>query len=95
MMQQATIEDYMATARYEGPVNGADCARLEQQTMRIYSLMSDAEYRTLTEIESATGDPQPSVSAQLRHFRKLRFGGHTVNKRRRGAQWEYQLIVRN
>jgi len=94
-MQQATIEDYLSTARYEGPVNGADCARLEQQTMRIYTLMADCNWRTLSEIEQITGDPSPSISSQLRHFRKLRFGGHTVNKRRRGNQWEYQLIVRN
>jgi len=92
---QLTIEDYLKTARYEGPVNAADCARLEGQTRRIYDLMSDGVFRTLSEIEATTGDPQASVSSQMRHFRKIRFGGHAVNKRRRGNQWEYQLIVRN
>lgn len=40
-----------------------------------------------------TGDPEASISAQLRHLRKHRFGGHDVQKRRRndGAQWEYRL----
>jgi|GEM_PF-4344788 len=33
-MMQSTIEDYIKTARYEGPVNAADCARLEGQTLQ-------------------------------------------------------------
>lgn len=95
-MNQLSIEDYLKTARYEGPVNAADCARLEGQTRKIFELMKDGRFRTLAEIESVTGYPQPSISSQLRHFRKIRFGGHTLNKRRRndGAQWEYQLIER-
>ena len=93
-MTQLSIEDYLKTARYEGPVSARDCERLEGQTRAIYHLMRDAEWRTLDEISMTTGAPEPSVSAQLRHLRKLRFGGHTVNKRRRGNQWEYQLIVR-
>ena len=40
-MMQLSIEDYIKTARYEGPVNAADCARLEGQTLRIYRLMID------------------------------------------------------
>lgn len=93
-MTQLTLEDYLKTARYEGPVTARDCERLEGQTRRIYELMRDASYRTLAEIEGITGDPQASISAQIRHLKKIRFGGHTVNKRRRGNQWEYQLITR-
>lgn len=95
-MNQLSIEDYLKTARYEGPVNAADCSRLEGQTKRIFELMKDGFWRTLAEIEAVTGDPAPSVSSQLRHFRKLRFGGNIVEKRRRnnGAQWEYKLIIR-
>jgi hypothetical protein len=33
-MNQLSIEDYLKTARYEGPVNADDCARLEGQTLR-------------------------------------------------------------
>lgn len=93
MTGQLTIEDYIATARFEGPdLTVADCGRLEGQILRIYRLMVDGGWRTLSEIERATGDPQASVSAQLRHLRKLRFGGHIVDKRRRtDSQWEYQL----
>jgi hypothetical protein len=92
---QLSIEDYLKTARYEGPVNAEDCARLEGQTRKIFDLMKDGCYRTLAEIEMMTGYPQASISAQLRHLRKLRFGGNQVDKRRRdGGQWEYQLISR-
>ena len=94
-MNQFSIEDYIKTARYEGPVNADDCARLEGQTLRIYRLMIDGTWRTLEEIQRATGDPQASISAQLRHLRKPRFGGNIVDKQRRGNQWEYRLQRRD
>ena len=72
-----------------------DRKRLTGQIKRIYALMIDGKYRTLREIESVTNDPQASISAQLRHLRKARFGSHTLNKRRRGERenglFEYQL----
>ncbi|PKN36714.1 MAG: hypothetical protein CVU62_13350 [Deltaproteobacteria bacterium HGW-Deltaproteobacteria-2] len=92
------IEDWLKVARYEGPVDGhKDFDRLQGQTRDIYNLMSDGVYRTLAEIEKVTGYPEASISAQLRHLRKLRFGGHTVKKQRRFEDkglWEYQLIPR-
>lgn len=76
-----------------------DDARLKGQMKRIYDLMKDGKFRTLQEIERETGDPQASCSAQLRHFRKSRFGALTVNKRSRGDRerglFEYQLLVIN
>ena len=73
-----------------------DQARLTGQTLKIYDLMKDGIFRTLEEIKSATGYPEASISAQLRHLRKERFGSHTVNHQRRGDRtsglWEYQLI---
>jgi hypothetical protein len=71
-----------------------DRERLQGQMRRVYRLMADGRWRTLAEIAEATGDPQASVSAQLRHLRKPRFGGHRVDKRRRsGGLWEYRLIL--
>jgi hypothetical protein len=74
-----------------------DQIRLTGQILRVFNLMKDGKFRTLHEIEAATGDPQASISAQLRHLRKDRFGGYQVNKRRRGdpkqGLFEYQLIV--
>jgi len=85
--------------RFNGPdyVEELDQVRLTGQISRIFDLMKDGLWRTLPEIEASTGDGQSSISAQLRHLRKRRFGLHTVDKRRRGEPmsglWEYQLIV--
>lgn len=72
-----------------------DQERLTGQLKRIYALMKDGKYRTLREIEDLTNAPQSSISAQLRHLRKERFGSHTVNKKSRGDRtnglFEYQL----
>ena len=89
----------LSTARFEGPPDNAkDFDRLCNQLERIHALMTDGAWRTLAEIESITGDPQASISAQLRHLRKHRFGAHVVEKRRRevpvgtiGGTWEYQV----
>ena len=74
-----------------------DKARLTGQILRVFNCMKDAQWRTLGEIEEITRDPQASISAQLRHLRKPRFGGYTLNKRRRGDRtqglFEYQLII--
>ncbi len=83
--------------RFDGPAYEPefDQARLTGQILRIQTLMSDGQWRTLGEIEAATGDPQASVSAQLRHLRKARFGAHVVERRHRGDRaaglWEYRL----
>lgn len=73
----------------------ADDARLSGQILRVFHLMRDGKWRTLQEIARSTGDPPASISAQLRHLRKKRFGSHTVNKRSRGTRdrglYEYQL----
>jgi Fic family protein len=75
-----------------------DDQRLSGQLKNIYDLMKDGNWRTLQEISAITGAPQASVSAQLRHLRKERFGAHAVNKRSRGDResglYEYQLILR-
>jgi hypothetical protein len=92
------IEDWLAIARYEGPVDAKiDFDRLQGQTKAIHDLMIDGVRRTLEEIEQITGYPQASISAQLRHLRKPRFGGFIVEKFRRFEDkglWEYQLLER-
>jgi len=71
-----------------------DDPRLSRQYARIFTLMRDAKWRTLATIEQITGDPPASISAQLRHMRKARFGGHTINRRYLGdGLYEYQLVV--
>lgn len=73
-----------------------DHTRLKGQMLKIWELMKDGHFRTLQEIAAATNAPEASASAQLRNFRKPKFGGHTVERRRRGDRssglFEYKLI---
>ncbi len=102
MSKQPTLFDTRADRRPPrfsgaGYVPSRDDVRLRGQVRRIFNLMSDGWWRTLGEIEDITRDQPGSISAQLRHLRKERFGGHTVNKRHRGdaanGLYEYQLVV--
>ena len=82
--------------RFNGPAYDPrrDNARLGAQYLRVFHLMADAQWRTLAEIAAVTGDPPASVSAQLRHARKARFGGHTVERRYEGSGlFAYRLLV--
>lgn len=89
-------EQLFPNAVYNGPeyIPERDHARLSGQTERIFNLMRDRLWRSLPEIARSTGDPEASISAQLRHLRKPRFGAHTIERRsRKGALFEYRLIV--
>jgi hypothetical protein len=69
-----------------------DGARIEKQHERIRDLMLDGMRRTLGEIAAATGYPESSISAQLRHLRKAKFGSWNVRKERLGGGlWTYWL----
>lgn len=85
-------------ATFDGPDydHKRDGERLTNQYQVIFDLMKDGKFRTLGEIESITGFPQASISAQLRHTRKPRFGNHTINKHYIiDGLFEYQLVVNN
>lgn len=75
----------------------ADNERLTGQIGRIYECMKDGHFRTLNEIALITGEPQTSISAQLRNLRKERFGGYKVERRARGERsdglYEYNLTI--
>lgn len=72
-----------------------DKGRVMEQLATIRTLMLDGQPRTLGQIEQVTGYPQASISAQLRHLRKKRFGSYLVTKRRVGGVktglWEYSV----
>jgi hypothetical protein len=94
--QGAREASWSRPARFDGAdyVPPRDDPRLSLQYWRIFVLMRDEGWRSLPEIAQATGDPPASISAQLRHMRKPRFGAHTVNRRYLGnGLYEYQLIV--
>lgn len=77
-----------------------DRDRLNAQQLRVMATMLDGEFRTLGEIQhtgaARTGhvDPEASISARLRDFRKI---GCTVERRRRGdpkvGLFEYRVLV--
>src|SRR5438552_15768608 len=70
------------------------------------SAMACQTWLSLDELSRVTSYPQASISAQLRHLRKERYGGYRLGKRQRagvklfspveepaatGPVWEYQL----
>lgn len=70
-----------------------DGERIHKQHERIRDLMRDGKRRTLAEIAEATGYPEASISAQLRHLRKERFGSWNVLKERieESGLWAYWI----
>jgi len=88
----------MNQVHFDGPDyrTELDKPRLLKQHEKIRDLMLDGRYRTLMEISEVTGYPEASISAQLRHLRKPRFGSYVVEKRRRGDRkiglFEYRLL---
>lgn len=73
-----------------------DDVRLTGQLLRVWQVVSGGAWLTLRQIAERTGDPESSISAQLRHLRKDRFGGHTVEKRHvRNGLYEYRVTANN
>lgn len=71
-----------------------DYERLKKQYQVIFDLMKDGVFRTLQQISDITSFPPASISAQLRHSRKARFGSNILNKQYCGnGLYKYQLIV--
>lgn len=91
--------DIFDNARFNGYtyVKEFDQERLTGQMKSIFELMKDGKFRTLDEIHKVTNAPHASISAQLRHLRKPRFGSNILNKQIRGIRenglYEYQLIL--
>ena len=72
-----------------------DGKRIHHQMDEIRDYMLNHGWKTLNEIATTLDFPEASVSAQLRHLRKPRFGGYLVEKRRRdeqGGLWEYLVM---
>jgi hypothetical protein len=70
-----------------------DFNRLETQHARVRDVMMTGRWLTLRDIAARTDDPEPSISAQLRHLRKPRFGGFIIEKRFvADGLYEYRLL---
>jgi|TARA_R100001163_G_C5023676_1_gene165812 DNA-binding NarL/FixJ family response regulator len=72
-----------------------DSQRLSKQQEKIFNLMRDGEWRTLRHIAYVTNAPEASVSAQLRNFRKPKFGNHTLEKDYHGDGLYYYRLILN
>ena len=101
-MQRSPQQSESLTLKDPPSLDGAtynpaiDGARLGKQFMRVWDVMQRGGWMTLAEIAEITQCPESSVSARLRDFRKEKFGGHTVERRRvdsEGGQWAYRLTV--
>ena len=85
---------------FNGPdyVPELDHKRLTNQIDKIRNLMLSSEWLTLREISNKLDYSEASISAQLRHLRKSRFGSYIVSKRRRGDRsgglFEYMVSER-
>lgn len=94
-------ESIPSNFRFDGPEYRPehDQKRLVGQCLRIRDLMLDGSWRTVSEISFHTGDPEPSISAQLRHLRRPRFGSYIVERRARGNRagglYEYRVLAAN
>jgi len=73
-----------------------DQKRLSKQHEEIKKLMLDGKWRTLRDIAGGLRYPEASVSAQLRHLRKPRFGAYVVERRRHESAgiYEYRVLPR-
>ena len=83
-----------ATIRFDGSdyVPARDDRRLTSQLGRIKRVVLDGNWYTLQAIAELVYAPPASVSAQLRHLRKERFGKYTVDKRYLGrGLYEYRV----
>ena len=71
-----------------------DQERLTGQLGRVYGVMRGGDWHTLDELVTRCGGTTASVSARLRDLRKSRFGGYTVERRRKTAGvWLYRITA--
>jgi hypothetical protein len=68
--------------------------RFDTQLAVLLNALQNTGWWTLKQLSDATGSPEPSVSANLRHLRKKQFGGHKIERRRLNGTsytWEYSI----
>jgi hypothetical protein len=80
-----------------------DKERLTGQILRVFDVMQDGHHHTVPEVcgliwkKYKVKDPEPSISAQIRNLRKVKYGSHHTPRRHRGARksglWEFKLYV--
>jgi hypothetical protein len=87
-------EEEKESMTFHGDVyqESTDKVRLSKQLIRVRDAMLDGQWRTFSDISEITGDPEPSISAQLRHLRRPCFGAYAVDKRKMASGlWQYRV----
>jgi|APSaa5957512535_1039671.scaffolds.fasta_scaffold24847_3 hypothetical protein len=69
-----------------------DESRLSVQMRRVYDAMRDGLWHTLGELSELTATPEASLSARIRDFRKPKFGGFVVDRKRGGNGLHYYRL---
>ena len=90
-------------AQFDGDdyTHDRDYIRLSTQLDRVYKVVSDGKWYTLSEIASKTNSPEASVSAQLRNLRKAKFKEQygddydIVREHVSGGLYRYQMRFQN
>jgi hypothetical protein len=90
-------------AQFDGDdyTHDRDYIRLSTQLDRVYRVVSDGKWYTLSEIASKTNSPEASVSAQLRNLRKAKFKEQygddydIVREHVSGGLYRYQMRFQN
>lgn len=87
-------------SRFDGAATltpSVDDPRLSTQLGKVYAVMLDGDWHSLSGLEMAIGltATQTAISARLRDLRKPRFGGNTI-ERHRGDDglWFYKMTTR-
>lgn len=90
MTEQAHLLDFVPKGATIVPELDSD--RLRSQLRRVRLFVLDGKPHTLSEIASATGSPEASVSARLRDLRQR--GYDVVRKRIGKGLFSYQVVAR-
>jgi len=96
-IQQSLFDPSEPIRKFDGITYDArDCERLTGQVGRVFELMRDGKWRSLSQImHRVRGTSEAGISARIRDLRKEKWGMHTVEHRRlAGGLWEYRLLVR-
>ena len=86
----------MTTPHFDGQTydHARDHSRLESQLADVRKVMGDGHWHSLYDLEVWTYHPQASISARIRDLRKVRFGGHIIERRYvRAGIWEYRMVL--
>lgn len=96
LMCEATPNLFDVMPPHDGPdLTPDDERRLGRQHIKVFDLMRAGSWWTLRELGRVLGEPETSISARIRDFRKEKFGSHTVERERvSGGLWRYRLVVR-